>query len=40
MDKKIIAFGNSELRTNFHDHRIPKEGSHCVCLSVILRFSS
>ena len=36
MDKKIIAFGDTEIRANFHDDKIPKEGSHCICLSVIL----
>ena len=24
------------MNTKFHDNKIPKKGSHCVCLSVIL----
>ena len=27
---------NNKINTNFHDNEIPKEYSHCVCLSVIL----
>ena len=25
-----------KYNTSFHDDRIPKEGSYCICLSVIL----
>ena len=27
---------NGKMNTNFHNNEIPKEGSHCICLSVIL----
>ena len=27
---------NGKTGTKFHDNKIPKEGSHCICLSVIL----
>ena len=27
---------NGKINTNFHNNRIPKEGSQCICLSVIL----
>ena len=27
------------LITNFHDNKIPKQGSQCICLSVILLYS-
>ena len=27
---------NGKTNTNFHSNKIPKEGSQCVCLSVIL----
>ena len=27
---------NGKTNTNFHNNEIPKEGSHCICLSVIL----
>ena len=27
---------NGKTNTNFHNNKIPKEGSQCVCLSVIL----
>ena len=26
----------SKTKTNFHNYKISKEGSHCVCLSIIL----
>ena len=31
---KIKSF-NSKIRANFHDNKIPKEGSQFICLSVI-----
>ena len=27
---------SGKINTNFHNNKIPKEGSQCVCLSVIL----
>ena len=27
---------NGKINTNFHNNKIPKESSHCICLSVIL----
>ena len=27
---------NGKINTNFHNNKIPKEGSQCICLSVIL----
>ena len=27
---------NGKTGTKFHDNKIPKERSHCICLSVIL----
>ena len=27
---------NGKINTNFQNHKIPKEGFHCICLSVIL----
>ena len=27
---------NGKININFHNNKIPKEGSHCICLSVIL----
>lgn len=32
---KIKSY-NGKISTNFHDDGVPKEGSHCFCLSVIL----
>ena len=32
---KIKSF-EGKINTNFHDDKIPKEGSHFICLSVIL----
>ena len=40
MDKKIIAFDDTEISTYFHDDRIPKESSHWICLSVVLTFGT
>ena len=34
--KTRIKSCDGKMNTNFHDNKIPKEGSHCVCLSVIL----
>ena len=35
--KKIkIKFYGGNVNTNFHNDKMPKEGSHCICLSVIL----
>lgn len=31
---KIKSF-EEKLNTNFHDDKMPKESSHCICLSVI-----
>ena len=27
---------NGKINTNFHNNKIPKKGSQCICLSVIL----
>ena len=32
---KIKSY-NGKIDTNFHNNKIPKEGSQCICLSVIL----
>ena len=32
---KIKSYGG-KINTNFHDDKVPKEGSHYICLSVIL----
>ena len=37
--KTKVKFYKGQINTNFHGDRIPKEGSHCVCLSVILIYS-
>ena len=34
--KTRIKSDNGKMNTKFHDNKIPKKGSHCVCLSVIL----
>ena len=34
--KTKIKSYNGKISTNFHNNKIPKEGSQCVCLSVIL----
>ena len=34
--KAKIKSYNGKINTNFHNNRIPKEGSQCICLSVIL----
>ena len=34
--KSKIAFCNGKINTFFHNNKIPKEGSQCICLSVIL----
>ena len=34
--KAKIKFYNGKINTNFHDDKIPKEGSQFICLSVIL----
>ena len=31
-----IKFYNRKMNTNFHNNKIPKECSKCICLSVIL----
>ena len=31
-----IKSHESKINTNLHDNSVPKEGSHCVCLSVTL----
>lgn len=35
LETKIKSYGD-KINTNFHENRIPKQSSHCVCLSVIL----
>ena len=35
LETKIIFYGD-KVNTGFHDNRLLKDGSHCVCLSVIL----
>ena len=34
--KAKIKSYNGKINTNFHDNKIPKEGSQCIYLSVIL----
>ena len=34
--KAKIKSYNGKINTNFHNNKIPKEGSQCICLSVIL----
>ena len=34
--KNKIKSYNGKTNTNFHNNKIPKEGSQCICLSVIL----
>ena len=34
--KTKTKFYEGKINTNFHDDRVPKEGSHCICLLVIL----
>ena len=34
--KTEIKFDNVKININFYNNQIPKEGSHCIFLSVIL----
>ena len=34
--KAKVKFYNGKINTNFHNNKIPKEGSQFICLSVIL----
>ena len=34
--KDKINFYNGKISTNFHNNKIPRQGSQCICLSVIL----
>ena len=34
--KAKIKSHNGKINTNFHNNKIPKEGSQCICLSVTL----
>ena len=34
--KAKIKSYNGKINTNFHNNEIPKEGSQCICLLVIL----
>ena len=34
--KSKIKFYKGKINTSFHSDKIPKEGSQCICLSVIL----
>ena len=34
--KTKIKYYNGKINTNFHNNKIPKEGSQCICPSVIL----
>ena len=34
--KPNIEYYNGKINTNFHNNKIPKEDSQCICLSVIL----
>ena len=34
--KAKIKFYNGKINTNFHDNRMPRDGSQFICLSVIL----
>ena len=34
--KAQIKSYNDKIKTNFHNNEIPKKGSQCICLSVIL----
>ena len=33
--KPYIKTYDGKINTNFHENKIPKEGSHCICLSLI-----
>ena len=35
MKTKIKSY-NGKINTNFYNNKIPKEGSQCICLSVVL----
>ena len=34
--KSKIKSYNGKINTNFHNNKLPKEGSQCICLSVML----
>ena len=34
--KSKTKFNKGKININFHDHGMPKEGLHCICLSAIL----
>ena len=34
--KDKINFYNGKISTNFHNNKMPRQGSQCICLSVIL----
>ena len=34
--KDKINFYTGKISTNFHNNKIPRQGSQCICLSVIL----
>ena len=36
LSKKNLTANVNTINTNFHDNKTPKEGYHCICLSVIL----
>ena len=38
--KAKIKFYTEKVNTNFHNNKIPKEGSQCYCLSVVLSNSA
>ena len=35
MKTKVKSY-NGKINTNFYNNKIPKEGSQCICLSVVL----
>ena len=38
-EKHLRKSYDGKINTNFHDNGVPKEGFHCICLSVALIYS-
>ena len=36
MFKTKIKYYEGKVNLNFHNNKMPKEGYHCICLSVVL----
>ena len=34
--KTKMKFYDCKINTHFHDNDVPKEGSHCICMTAIL----